>query len=511
MSAVSFPSFPSGWRLPLFWSEVDPSMAGGGNPLHPALLVGQVVSGAANPPPAGVPIAVGSASMAISYFGAGSMLARMCARFLAINPSATLFALPIADPGSGVAATGKITVSTGATGAGVLTIYIAGQAVEVAVGATDTMATIATNTVAAVNAIATLPVTATIGTTGHTNDVDLLCNWLGSTGNDIQIQPNYLGAANDEFLPAGVTLAIVPMASGAGNPSWSAPIAALGDDVYYYTGMPYTDTVSLQAWDTEYGFTQGGRWGWMRQLYGNVYGAIRGSYSTLVSWGPTGNSGVESIMGVEPSSPSPVWEWTAAYTAQAAAGFEEDPARPLQTLELTGIIPATKTDRWTKAEANTLAGVGVAVQQLGSNGYPVIMVECSRYQVNAFGAADIAYNLVTTLTTLAALLTAMKSAITSKFPRSKLADDGTNFATGQAIVTPKVIRGEIISEYLNAEYNGLVEDSDTFSANLVVERSTTNPNRVDVLYPPNLIGQLRIFAVLAQFRLLGASPQPLSV
>ena len=139
------------------------------------------------------------------------------------------------------------------------------------------------------------------------------------------------------------------------------------------------------------------------------------------------------------------------------------------------------------------------------------MVECTRYQLNSFGQPDIAYNLVTTLTTLAALLMAMKSAITSKYPRSKLADDGTNFATGQAIVTPKSIRGEIISEYLLAEYNGLVEDDGTFATNLVVERSSTNPNRVDVLYPPNLIGQLRIFAVLAQFRLLGASAQPISV
>ena len=38
--------------------------------------------------------------------------------------------------------------------------------------------------------------------------------------------------------------------------------------------------------------------------------------------------------------------------------------------------------------------------------------------------------------------------------------------------------------------------------NLVVELDNHNPDRVNVLYPPRLIGQLRIFAVLAQFRLL---------
>ena len=35
----------------------------------------------------------------------------------------------------------------------------------------------------------------------------------------------------------------------------------------------------------------------------------------------------------------------------------------------------------------------------------------------------------------------------------------------------------------------------------MVERDPNNPNRVNVLYPPDLINQLRMFAVLAQFRL----------
>ena len=57
-----------------------------------------------------------------------------------------------------------------------------------------------------------------------------------------------------------------------------------------------------------------------------------------------------------------------------------------------------------------------------------------------------------------------------------------------------------------------------FKAHLIVERDPNNPNRVNVLYPPDLINQLRIFAVLAQFRLqydrgidteiIGRSPSP---
>jgi phage tail sheath gpL-like len=112
-----------------------------------------------------------------------------------------------------------------------------------------------------------------------------------------------------------------------------------------------------------------------------------------------------------------------------------------------------------------------------------------------------------------------RQAITSKYARCKLADDGTRFGPGQAIVTPGIIRGELIAEYAVDEFNGLVQDSVDFAANLLVERDSNDPNRVNVLYPPGLVNQLRIFAVLAQFRLqynrgldtLIAAPSPVGV
>ena len=42
---------------------------------------------------------------------------------------------------------------------------------------------------------------------------------------------------------------------------------------------------------------------------------------------------------------------------------------------------------------------------------------------------------------------------------------------------------------------------DLFKENLIVERNSTDPNRLDVLFPPDLINQLRVFATLVQFRL----------
>ncbi|HHH0130275.1 TPA: phage tail sheath C-terminal domain-containing protein, partial [Yersinia enterocolitica] len=72
---------------------------------------------------------------------------------------------------------------------------------------------------------------------------------------------------------------------------------------------------------------------------------------------------------------------------------------------------------------------------------------------------------------------------------------------GQAIVTPKVIRGELLSVYRQLERAGIVENFELFKQYLIVERNADNPNRLDVLFPPDYVNQLRVFAVLNQFRL----------
>ena len=43
--------------------------------------------------------------------------------------------------------------------------------------------------------------------------------------------------------------------------------------------------------------------------------------------------------------------------------------------------------------------------------------------------------------------------------------------------------------------------AELFKQHLIVERNSSNPNRLDVLFPPDYVNQLRIFALLNQFRL----------
>jgi phage tail sheath gpL-like len=503
---VSFNSIPANWKMPLYWVEVDPSMAGYPRSRLTSLLFGTMLpTGTAVPD---VPIPIPSQADARALFGYGSMLDGMVQFFTQNNFAQELWVVPIAEATAGVVATGDITVTTPSTAAGTLPIYIAGRRVQVFVAAADPIDTVATNIAAAINADPSMPVDAAAAAAV----VTLTCKWKGVEGNSIDVRFAYGGLLAAEQVPIGLGLTGPvgsKLAGGTGTVDLTKGIANLGDEIYEYVASGFTDSTSLSLLETEYGFSDLGRWGWLRQLYGHVFAARSGDivsgdatgWTDLLEYGPNNNSGVLSIMGVEHHSPTPPWCWAAAYAAKAARALLNDPARPLQTLALQGCLPAPKHQRFTKAQCNDLAGVGIATQAVADDGTPGILRESTTYQKNLYGQGDDAYELVPTLATLAALFRRQRQAITSKYPRCKLADDGTRFGSGQAIVTPKTIKAELIAQYRQDEFLGLVENGDAFKANLIVERNANDPNRLDILYPPDVINQLRIFAVLAQFRL----------
>jgi phage tail sheath gpL-like len=88
-----------------------------------------------------------------------------------------------------------------------------------------------------------------------------------------------------------------------------------------------------------------------------------------------------------------------------------------------------------------------------------------------------------------------------RFPRHKLADDGARFGSGQAVVTPKIMAAEALAWFRELEELGIVEDFAAFKVALVVERNATDPNRLDILLPPDLVNQLLVAATQVQFLL----------
>jgi phage tail sheath gpL-like len=464
----------------------------------PALLVGISTMGTGGAA-MDVPIIVGSQAQADASFGMGSQLSRMFKSFFSNNFANQVYGLPVAPGIGAVAASASIVITTPPTAPGTIDLYIGGEHVQCNVAPTDTTIIIAQNLAEEINDVIDIAVIAD-GTTTPSS-VKITCNWAGLSGNDITLVMNYYGTVGGEITPPGLVMTVpATLTGGSGSPLFTNAISNLGEQNFEYVALPLTDAVTLNAWETEYGFADTGRWGWQRQLYGHLFAAHRDTYSNLVTFGMSRNSGVTSIMAVETGSPSPTFEWSAAYAAKAQRSLINDPARPLQTLSLNGIKLAPLQQRFNTPEINTLAQSGLATQKAGSDNQPMISRETTTYQLNLYGNPDTAYELVTTLATLAKLIRNQKQAITSKFPRAKLANDGTRFGPGQVVVTPSIVKAELIAEYAADMYNGLVENITSFEQNLLVERDS-DPNRLNVLYPPDLINQLRVFAVLAQFRL----------
>lgn len=499
MTGVSFNNIPGDWKVPLVSIEVDNSQANTATGNKPALLVDYAFDGAKF----NEPIAVGSPSQAASLFGLGSPLERAYSTFYANNKSQIVYCMAIQQPAEGSVAKGSINVSGTATDAGIYSLLIAGQEVNVGVNFDDAAATVAQNIADKINSIGSLPVTAN----ASAEAVTLAAKWKGQTGNDISIFENTTNRSTEfDERPTGLTLTFDNFLSGGtGVPDWTAAIAALGDENYKFVSLPHTDTGTIKSWATEFGFDDTGRWGWIRMLYGQIWSAKRGNYADLISFGKTLNYPTLSFLAIEKNSPTPVWEWAAAYTARAAAAFTIDPARPLQTLTLLNILPAKKEERFSKTERNGLASNGLATQTVFNNETPQIDREQTSYQFNSYGRPDNSYEVATTLSTLDEVLTRLGNSITSKYPRHKLADDGTFYASGQAIITPTTAKAELVTEYSRMVYDGLVENLRDFKNNLIVQRSDTNPNRLEILYDPYLIGGLRSFSVLAQFRLAAAT------
>lgn len=496
---IPFNTIPSGGnlRLPLFYAENDNSQANVISLGWATLLIGHKLSSGFLP--LNTVEAVSTVSAAKYLFGAGSMLARMVEYYRLVDPSGLLFCVAIADPGAGVAATGTITVTGPSTAAGTINLYIAGQRVQVNVGIGDSANTIATSINAAINAATDLPLTSTAAT----NVVTMTCRWKGLTGNDINIRDSYRGWSGGETLPSGVSLACSGagfLAGGTGSPTFAgAPITAMGDEQYDFVIHPFSDSASLDALQTELNDTSG-RWSYIRQLYGHCYTAQRGTYSDLLTVGGLRNDQHNTLDGFETLMPTPSWEFAASFGGRNAGYISIDPARPTHNGELVGVLPPPPGSRFIFSERNALAGNGIAVCRT-ENGRVVIDRAVTTYQKNSLGQADTSYLDSETMHTTAYVLRYLRAAITSKYARQKLANDGTRFDEGSAVVTPSVAYGEIVSAYGQLERQGIVENTELFKKYLIVERPATNPNRLDVLFPPDYVNQLRVFAVLNQFRL----------
>ncbi len=486
---ISFDQIPS-LRVPFVGAEFNSSQASQGPALlsYRALLVGQKI--AAGTGVANTVYRVTSVDQVIALAGRGSLLHRMAIGWFASNTFTELWIAILSDDGAGVAAAGTIVVSGPATAAGTIALYLGGVRLTVAVANGDTANTIASAINTAINAATDLPVTSAV----VTNTVTVTFRHKGLTGNEFNIRHSY---RDNEALPAGAGLVITQLASGTTAPALTTLIANLGETWYHVIAHPYTDATSLTEIENELS----SRFGPLRMIDGVAVTSKAGTFATLTTLGAGRNSQHSVIMAQAGENPlTPPWEYAAETAALIAKYGAIDPARPFQTLQYRNALPPAEIDLFTISERNQLLFSGIGASKV-SGGACQIDRPITTYRLNAAGSPDTAYLDVTTMLTLAYLRYSFRVRMQTRYPRHKLASDGTRFGPGQAVMTPKLGKAEAVGWFRQMESLGLVEGFDQFKQDLVVERDATDPNRLNFLLPPDLINQLVVQAAQIAFRL----------
>ena len=487
---MQFNSIPTNDRVPFTFVEFSNTEANSGPSVQPysILLMGQMLPGGTAT--ALTPVRIQSKAQAKTLFGAGSMLSGMAAKAIAANNETPIWALPIADDGAGVTAKSSLAVTGPATADGTLALYVGDIAVNVGVLSGDTAAAIATKIAAAIAANTELPITGPVDGT-ITTQVNLATKHKGASGNLFPVSVNY----NGETLPAGVGITIPPFAGGTTNPSISAAITAMGDEQYRTIVMPYTDSANFALIEAELAR----RWGPSLTNDGHAFSATQLDSAAAATLGLTRNSPHLTIF-ENVGSPTPSWQAAAVFGAVIARESSIDQARPLQTVIATGVAAPRVKDRLIMAERNVLLYSGISTTNVDSGGNVRLERVITTYKTDAGGNPDESYLDYEKMAILSYLRYDFRKFFGNKYPRHKLAKDGTRFAAGQAVMTPKLAKAEAIGIFADWEEIGLVEDHVQFERDLLVEINAQNPDRLDFYLPPNLIGALRILAAQIAFR-----------
>lgn len=208
--------------------------------------------------------------------------------------------------------------------------------------------------------------------------------------------------------------------------------------------------------------------------------ALTSTLSAATTLATSLNSGAISLA-VLPGTASKAHQVAAAYAAMIAS--EEDPARPLNTLELAGIKVPPITQRLGRTEQETALANGVTPLEVAAGDVIQIVRAVTTYTKSAAGATDVSLLDLTTIRTLYYIRMACRDRIRLRFPRSKLSKK-----------TPKAVRGELLDVLLKAQELEIVEEVEANADGLVVERSAQDANRLNSSIPADVVNGLHVFA-----------------
>ncbi|WP_316154715.1 phage tail sheath subtilisin-like domain-containing protein [Cupriavidus sp. BIC8F] len=464
---ISFDSIPSSIRKPGKYFEFNTKLAVRTLPanLLKVLIVGQKL--ATGTQAALVPVNVFSDQEAATLFGRGSHAHLMARAAITANRYLQLSVIGVDDAAAGVVAAGSVSFTGPATAAGGVSLLVGATRVDIAFASGDTAANLATRLVDQIAQQPDLPVTAAVdGVT--TSKVNITARNKGEAGNGIKLKASVVGA--------GVVATVVDMTAGLNDPDIAPALAAVYASGHDIIVCPYATQTALTALRTHLDAVSGP----LEQRGARGAGGFPGTLAAGTTLTKAINGGRITVGWHRGSRKLPC-EIAAAYAAVMAS--EEDPARPLNTLELVGMDVTDITDWPSRTEQENALANGLAPLEVGPGNRVQIVRAISTYVTDAQGINDISLLDITTIGTLDYVRKACRERIALRFPREK-----------KSLRTKDRVRSELLDVLFKLEELEIVENVEANKDGLIVEDDSQDPNRLNAKIPVDVVNGLHVFA-----------------
>ena len=462
MTNIEFEKIPNSLRKPGVYTEYNAKGAVTTLPTNEqeVLIVAPMIGGATA---FTQPLRVYSDLDAATAFGAGSWAHLMTRMAITNNSLIRLSVMGLADSSSGVAASGSLVLTGTATTQGVMTVTIAGIDYKVAVATGEKSDAVAARLNAIINGATDCPVTSAV----NESTITLTAKCKGEIGNEINLTAT--NTAKD------MTINATAFANGAENADLATALASVAGTHYHIIISPFADDKNAKA---------------LREHLEAVSAPLEKKPAIgVLAWRGSMATGTTYTEKINSERITCGWYKGAIEShALIAAGFgaviagEEDPARPLNTLEIKGLTEVDPTQTPLLTEANQALYHGLTPITV-VNHRVRIMRAITTYTKSATNTDDPSYLDLPTIRTLDYTRKAIEQRIELRFPRAKL-----------SARTPDKVRSEILDVLLRLEKEEILENVAQHKAKLLVKRNGVDPNRLDCVIPTDVVNGLHIVA-----------------
>lgn len=417
--------------------------------------------------PALTPTDVFSGEEAAVYFGRGSQAHLMAAAAITANSNIQLAVCAIDDDKAGVAATGSLTLTGPATSSGQIRLRVGNTTVSSAVKSGDSATAMLAGLHDALGSLADLPVKVKMDSVGDsTTGLILIAKHAGACGNEIGLTLT--------ITASGVTGVLKSMSGGQGDPDIAEALSVIYSAGHTVVVVPYSTQDALSALGTHLENVSGPTE--QRSAVG-----VAGWNGTLAAGTTlTGYVNEKRITtGWHNGSRLPNGELAAVYAATIVS--EDDPSQPLDFVALTGLDVTDQASWPMRTEEEKALHNGLTPFRVQGSQVQIVRA-ITTYIKTSEGVADDTLLDLTTIRTLDYVRTTWRTRMSQRgMVGGKLTDRRL-----------QQVRSETLDVLYALEALEMVENVDTYKAQVTVTRNSRDRTRADVAIPAPVVRGLHI-------------------